>query len=212
MVRRWKYPRTLHLPGSPGVGDDDKVLESVSGFVGEDVVVTIKMDGENSSIYSDYSHARSVDGRSDSSRSYVKCLQGRVSGVLPVGYRLCAENLRVVHSIKYDDLEDYVQVFSVWDEDLCLSWSDTVEWCELLGVTMVPVLYAGVMLPVEELEGLFYDYCDEFGGQEGFVVRKSDSFLFGEFSDNVVKWVRAGHNQCGDNWRNNVQYNELRGL
>lgn len=42
-----KYPRTLHLPGSPGMTDDDKVIKSLAGFEGEEVVVTAKMDGEN---------------------------------------------------------------------------------------------------------------------------------------------------------------------
>lgn len=42
---RIKYPRTLHLPWSPGRGDDDKVLSE--GQVEE------KLDGENTPIYQD---------------------------------------------------------------------------------------------------------------------------------------------------------------
>lgn len=45
-VSRIKYPRTYHLPTSPGVTDDDRVLESYAGFEGQEIVVTEKMDGE----------------------------------------------------------------------------------------------------------------------------------------------------------------------
>lgn len=59
-----KYPRTYHLPYSPSKTDDDKTLSSDAHFADmEEVVVTIKMDGENCTVYNDGSiHARSLDG------------------------------------------------------------------------------------------------------------------------------------------------------
>ena len=41
-----KYPRTYHLPWSPGLTDDDRMLPSTSVFEGREVVITEKMDGE----------------------------------------------------------------------------------------------------------------------------------------------------------------------
>ena len=41
-----KYPRTSHLPWSLGSTDDDKMLQSVDHFIGQEVVVTVKLDGE----------------------------------------------------------------------------------------------------------------------------------------------------------------------
>ena len=69
-----KYGRTFHLPWSPGATDDDKVLDSVAHFVGHDVVVTEKMDGENTTVYpTGYTHARSVDSKkSHPSRDWLK--------------------------------------------------------------------------------------------------------------------------------------------
>lgn len=43
-----KYPRTFHLPWSLGATSDDKVLKNVDHFEGTCVVITEKMDGENS--------------------------------------------------------------------------------------------------------------------------------------------------------------------
>ena len=42
-----KYPRTYHLPFSPGTTKDDRVLKDCSNFFGKEVVVLTKMDGEN---------------------------------------------------------------------------------------------------------------------------------------------------------------------
>jgi len=42
-----KYPRTYHLPWSPGVNSDDRIIQDLSGVKGKEVIVTLKMDGEN---------------------------------------------------------------------------------------------------------------------------------------------------------------------
>lgn len=41
-----KYPRTPHLPHSPGSTNDDKIHKNVEFFDNKEVVVTLKMDGE----------------------------------------------------------------------------------------------------------------------------------------------------------------------
>lgn len=45
-VDKVKFPRTYHLPWSEGRSSDDKVLESLDSFIEQEVVVTVKMDGE----------------------------------------------------------------------------------------------------------------------------------------------------------------------
>jgi hypothetical protein len=42
-----KYPKTPHLPHSPGIKEDDRVLPDDSCFHGQEVVVSVKHDGEN---------------------------------------------------------------------------------------------------------------------------------------------------------------------
>jgi hypothetical protein len=46
-VKYYKYPRTYHLPWSPGVNDDDKVISDINIFRDHEVVITEKLDGEN---------------------------------------------------------------------------------------------------------------------------------------------------------------------
>ena len=54
-----KYPRTFHLPWSPGATSDDKMLDGIDHFFGCECVITEKLDGENTTIYyNGYFHAR----------------------------------------------------------------------------------------------------------------------------------------------------------
>ena len=197
---RIKYPRTMHLPWSPGMTDDDRMIDNMDGFHGQRVVVTAKMDGENTTLYRDYMHARSIEYESHPSRSWVRALHARVGRDIPEGWRICGENLFAKHSIKYDKLADYFQVFSVWDEgNVCLSWETTCEWAALFDLRTVPVLYQG---PWDEklVRGL---YTPTFGGDpcEGYVVRVAGDFRYREFRRKVAKYVRAGHVQTDKHWK-----------
>ena len=92
-VKYYKYPRTYHLPWSPGINDDDKVISNINIFRDHEVVITEKLDGENSSLYSDYIHARSIDGRHHWSRDWVKNFHSKICWEIPQGFRVCGENL-----------------------------------------------------------------------------------------------------------------------
>lgn len=186
-----KYPRSWHLPWSQGQTKDDRTLEDCSNFEGREVVVTSKMDGENTTIYKDYIHARSIDGRHHWSRDWVKNLQGRIGYEIPDGWRICGENLYAEHSIGYSDLESYFMVFSIWNENNeCLSWQETVDYCDILGLKTVPVLYAGVW--DEKLVRSLWTEKDR-ETHEGYVVRLARSYSYFEFNKSLAKFVRANH-------------------
>lgn len=102
-----KYPRTYHLPWSCSISNDDRILHDLSCFQNRRVIVTEKMDGENTTMYRDHIHARSVDSRNHPSRNWVKNLWGRLSHDIPSGWRICGENLFATHSISYSNLQSY---------------------------------------------------------------------------------------------------------
>lgn len=193
-----KYPRTYHLPWSPGMNDDDRMMESVAAFAGRRIIVTEKMDGENTTMYRDYIHARSVDGRSHPSRNRVKSFWASVCGEIPEGWRVCGENLYARHSIAYDDLPSYFEGFSIWtDKNVCLSWDETLEWFTLLGIEPVPVLFDGVY---EEFEALKDRMIIDTTRCEGYVLRVADEFAYHEFKRSVGKYVRRDHVQTVKHW------------
>jgi hypothetical protein len=205
-----KYPRTFHLPWSEGVHDDDKVMISLKGLEGQEVIVTLKMDGENTTMYRDYIHARSIQPKSHPSRDWVKNYHSEKKSDIPEGFRCCGENIYARHSIEYNNLESWFQLFSVWnDRNVCLSWDETLEWASLLGIKTVPVIYRG---PWNEtvIKKLFQptfnnDPC------EGYVVRVSRSFKYQEFRNVVGKFVRKDHVRTHGHWmRSRLEVNKLK--
>jgi hypothetical protein len=217
MSQYHKYPRTMHLPWSLGLGQDDKLVESLDRFVGREVVVTDKLDGECTSLYRDHYHARSLDSKHHPSRTWVKATWGNIRHDIPEGWRICGENVYALHSIHYHALPAYFLVFAVYDEkNACLSWDDAVAYAGILGLTTVPVLYRGVW--DEErvkacwtgrgfwTDGREGDYCgvcgrsSQWDEQEGYVVRLADAFPYDEHHLSVAKFVRKGHVQTDSHW------------
>lgn len=205
-----KYPRTYHLPFSPGLTKDDRQLLDTSHFDGKEVVVTVKMDGENTTLYNDYLHARSIDGRNHSSRNWIKNFHSKIAHDIPDGWRLCGENLFAKHSIHYRNLDSYFYLFSIWnDKNECLSWDETIEWAKLLGLVVVPVLYRGVW--DEDVVRGIHQPTFEGNTCEGFVVRLSNGFPYGAFRRSVAKYVRSGHVGTNNHWMfEKIQENELK--
>ena len=204
-VNHVKYPRTYHLPWSLGMHDDDRMMPSIEQFKDQRVIITEKLDGENTSMYNDHVHARSVDSRNHPSRNWVKNFWSSIAHDIPEGYRVCGENMFAEHSIHYDKLGTYFFGFSMWNQEMCLSWDDTLEWFKLLGIEPVPVIYDGIF--DESLTKLKFDE----NKQEGYVLRIADSFTLSGFRTSVGKVVRSDHIQTVKHWMHGreIVQNEL---
>lgn len=194
-----KYPRTYHLPWSEGVTSDDRTMEDPEKwFGGKEVIITEKMDGENTTLYHDYQHARSIDSGPHPSRGWMKNFHAQFSHSIPTGWRICGENLYARHTLPYEDLKSFFMVFSIWDDrNVCLSWDDTITYASALDLEMVPVLYRGLYskIAVENVQkGL------DLTRQEGYVVRIADEFQYGAFRHSVAKFVRRAHVGTAHNW------------
>jgi len=208
-----KYPRTLHLPFSPGFTKNDRVMSNVKKFEGRRVIVTVKLDGENTTCYRDHIHARSVNSGSHPSRDWVKNFWSSISYNIPEGWRICGENLWAKHSIHYQNLSSWLQIFSIWnDKNICLSWDETKEWADLLGIDIVPILYDGIW--DEDIIKTYGDLLEKgYDGDEceGYVVRIADAFPYGSFRKVVGKFVRKDHVRTHGHWmRSFVIKNKLR--
>lgn len=199
-AKNWvKYPRTYHHHSSPGLQSDDKVAPDLSALEGNEVVITEKMDGENTTLYADGYHARSLDSGYHPSRSWLAGFHAQISHLIPNGWRICGENLYARHSVCYDTLPSYFLAFSVWDDaNFCLPFDETAEFLSERGVEMAPVLARGTFS-----EGLISQTVQKLNtdDQEGFVIRPAAGFQFDAFSRSVIKWVRAGHVQSETHWR-----------
>lgn len=190
-----KYPRTYHLPYSPGSTNDDKFLESDEQFIGKEVVVTLKMDGENCNMTHDKIWARSVDSRDHVSRNWVQNMWNVMKYDIPEDMRICGESLYAKHAIYYTELPSFFMCFNIWQNGESLSWDDTVEMCELFGIEHVPVLYRGIY-DKKIIQEVATSKETIFGGErEGVVVRLPGTIKFSDWKASSGKYVRAGHVQ-----------------
>jgi hypothetical protein len=205
-----KYPRTYHLPSSPGLQNDDRRLPDVGVFSGRRVIATEKIDGEGATMTRDRTYPRSPDGRYHPSRDLMKAYHARRALHIPDLWRICGEYAHALHSVPYlrslgNALPDVFLGFAAFDaRNVMLSWDETLEVFEMLDVHPVPVLY----------DGPWHDrLVDEIAAsidptlQEGFVVRLADEIPYpdgigdqGRFFRTVAKWVRAGHVQTDEHW------------
>jgi hypothetical protein len=189
----------MHLPWSPGVTDDDKIMPDLSNFEGKVVIVTEKMDGENTTMYRDHIHARSIDSKGGEDRAWVKQFWSSFAHEIPDGWRICGENLWAEHSIHYKDLKSFFYGFSIWNEmNVCLNYDETLDWMYLLGITPMPTLYRGVW-DEKKIRALEKDL--KWEKNEGYIVRVYEAFPYSAFKKSVAKFVRKGHVQTTKHWR-----------
>ena len=207
-IQHCKYPRTAHVPWSPGATEDDVIIDTVDCFAGREVVVTEKMDGENTTMYKDHVHARSIDSRYHPSRTRVAALHAEIRYKLQDNQRICGENMFWVHSLVYTKLKAYFLMFNAWEDSTCLSWDDTKLLADKLGLTLVPELYRGTfdVDTIKELWG-----ADKWSTMEGYVVRVVEPFERDDFQQSVAKFVRKDHVQTDEHWlRSGGELNMLR--
>lgn len=206
-----KYPRTPHLPWSTGRTSDDRVLDSVLAFEGHEVVVTEKLDGENTTLYGDGTlHARSLDGVSHPSQSRARALAAGLAGRIPDGVRIVAEGLAAVHTIEYAEVP-VLAGFAAVSGGTFLGWDPTAALLADLGIEPVPLLWRGIW-DEDAVRGCFTGRSRYGGLQEGYVVRVADAFPEGEFGLRVAKFVRTGHVPGGSaHWASSWRSARVRG-
>lgn len=209
-IKRIKYHRTYHVHWSEGMQSDDKMNKDLSHFEGQLIVVTEKMDGECTSMYPDIKgmHARSTTGTTNWTRDWCKKLQMAIMQDIPEGYRFVGENMFGEHSIRYDDLESYFYLFSIWNEkNECLSWDETLEWTEILDLATPKEIYRGIYdesTLIELSKNIDTNIC------EGYVIRTLEGFHYVDSTKHIAKWVRKGHVQTDQHWLKNTKPNGLK--
>ncbi len=197
-----KYPRTPHLPFSPGGTNDDRRLVSSAHFVEKRVVILEKMDGANWCEERTACYSRSHSGRTKNpifDRAKAEWATRRWS--IDPGVSVFGEWLYCRHNISYISLPAFFILFGArWNENgEWYAW-DEVELTALeLGAPTVPKLWEGVIKSEQQLQGLVETFCAEpsacGGEREGVVVRVTGRIQVGEWEHSIAKWVRLDHVQ-----------------
>jgi len=206
-----KYPRTPHLPYSPGGTSDDRRISSVEAFLCTPVVLTEKLDGSNVCLEKEACFARShATAPNHPSFDAFKAFHASVKGQIGDGIQVFGEWVYAKHSISYSDLSAYFLTFGVRDlnKGLWASWEEVELWSETLGVPTVPVLAREPWLnrehKIRDLVETHSEMPSRLGGgpREGIVLRVAGEFKDEQFSTSVAKWVRKDHVQSDEHWKN----------
>jgi hypothetical protein len=201
-------------------------------FDGMEVVVTEKMDGENTTMYDNLIHARSIDSQNSNhpSRNMVKKMWGdNAYKITQENMRLCGENMYAEHSIKYTNLESYFYLFSVWFGDMCVPWKAIKVYAKQFEFAVPRVLYEGIY-DEEKIKSLYKTNTTINGNEEmvvdgniieGYVIRPVGCFWH-KFSDvkypfceSYAKFVRKNHVQTDEHWLrtwNKTKINKLKSV
>lgn len=203
-----KYPRTLHLPWSPGASSDDKIIEDVNALLGCPIVITEKLDGSNMAWTKQDVFARSHAGApAHPSFDAAKAMHAEIGWRLPSKFTFFGEWCYAVHSIEYDALPGYFFVFGIRDDphNYWLSWDEVAEMCEYNNLATVPVLerlYATKESGLRNVTKRLANEPSVYGPQkEGVVVRVADGFYDSHFPLAIAKMVRKNHVQTDDHWK-----------
>ena len=207
MVVSSKYPRTPHLPFSPGGTRDDRRLSDVASLIGVPVVITEKLDGSNLCLTREHVFARSHQAApAHPSFDAAKALHAQIRWMVPENMSIFGEWCYAVHSITYDAGVPFFSVFGVRDDttDTWLSWEEVEELAARLGVPTAPVLHKGTLMDERALRSLVEVLTSEksnYGAErEGVVVRIAEAFTTDGFPTSVAKWVRPDHVQDNEHW------------
>lgn len=204
-----KYPRTPHLPWSPGGTSDDKKIKSIDYFLDKNIIIPEKMDGSNVCLQSNNCFARSHSSQPNHpSFDAFKSLHSQVKHLIPDNLQIFGEWLFAKHSIYYDNLPSWLMIFGVRDlkNKTWASWEEVALWGQELKVATVPLLFEGAAPDKEDkLINLINNFTDQKSSlgeaREGIVIRLSGSFSDIDFSKSIAKWVRKDHVQTDDHWK-----------
>lgn len=202
-----KYPKTPYLNFSPSYQGGDRYIATKS-LLHKPLAVTVKKDGSCVTLSRDTCGARNGHEADHPSFNMLKARHAALKDRIPEGIQLFGEWLFAKHSIHYTGklaLRDYLEVFAVYDQrqQLFLGQDDVQILCDDLDLAMVArlavVSYAHEWQLIDSISRLAEGAIAD--GEEGVVVKSMYPYHYGQFADNVAKYVRNGHIQTDEHWR-----------
>ena len=189
-------------------------MEDPTALAGRDIVVTEKLDGDNTLIFQGGVYGRTGAGAGPWAGLVKKHHAWKLAGT---DLSLYGENLYPVHTIRYDPMppEETFRAFALRRPDGSFEpFRALEELCTALDIPTVPILFRGRRQSTQELDQLIHRAHAEpslLGGErEGVVVRAAGEMSAQDFPRMACKSVRLGHVQAETHWRRNWRPCRLR--
>ena len=202
-----RYPRTPYLPWSPG-GESGRLVIDPQDLANRKIVVTEKLDGQNTLLLNGKARTRSLHGQSAPWLAMVRKHHAWKTLEFP-DVEFYGEDLYGVHAVEYWPVreEETFRLFAVRENGVWLSWDEVTRWGEKLEVRTVPLDLRSVLSESElrEYTTLRTTGPSALGPErEGCVVRLADSFTDAYFARSIAKSVRPRHVQPdSEHWTRN---------
>jgi hypothetical protein len=212
-----KYPRTYHCEWTMSTDSDDRIAKNINNLLDREIVITEKIDGENTSESEIGIFARSrIAPTKNPWSSWMKPKWEMIKNDLKsFDLELCGENMYAEHSILYSGINEHLYIFGARNtkHDVFLSWEETEYFAEMFDFKTVPVLFKGKMNSVIDIKNwslneiktpsILNDSNFWITPKEGFVYRIADEFPNDMFFNSVFKMVRKGHVKTDEHWSRN---------
>jgi RNA ligase len=205
-----KYPRTFHFHFSPGATNDDRIAPDFDNLVGKPIVITEKLDGENTCLNHKGVFARSHSAPTRNPWAGYLWQHWDMLNQSLGEIEIFGESLFAIHSLTYTGLDSHFYVFAIRQGELWLDWEEVKMYAGLVDFPTVPVLFEGILPTAQALQKLIDELVqmpsslsDENIGltpREGIVARVQASFSNDAFPASVLKWVRENHVQTDEHW------------
>ena len=189
-------------------------MEDPQALADREIVVTEKLDGDNTLIFQGEVYDRSGARAGPWAGLVKKHHAWKLAGT---GLSLYGENLHPVHAIEYAPMApgETFRAFALRRLDGTFeSFQALEDLCSSLDIPTVPVLFRGRRNSAAELDQLIHRAHTEpslLGGErEGVVVRVSGEIRTPDFPRMACKSVRLGHVQAEEHWRRNWKPCRLR--
>ena len=197
--RTMVYPKTPYFSFSSNFDNDDIVSKNLENFLGKQLVITEKIDGSNIKLeWNGRCYETFTRGGNPTKGHFFSYLKRLIYTLPPIekNYSIFCEYVAFAHNIDYKEIPNILYIISVFDKSTqqFLSWDDTRNISNYLGLPTVPELFIGIINSTDELKGI----CLSFQGKseispsaskEGVVVRLYNSFHIKDFPISVAKCV-----------------------
>lgn len=217
-TRDTKFHKIWHIFESPGMTNGDKKLDKDwfdRFFLGKEIVITEKLDGENTSFTNQGVFARSNIPTDSPWSVNLRVDFPYIKNLLSDNEIVFGENLYGIHSITYNKLPCYWHMFACYDTNtkIWYSWDDVELMSSILDRPTVPVLFRGILNSKKEVLDLINEFMSQpstYGVEkEGVVIRLASEIPDDKFTESIVKYVRPNHVQTPSHWTTNWKQAEL---
>ncbi len=199
-----KYPRSMHVPFSPGSTSDDKIASysEFDLFLGRRIIITEKLDGSNVCLTNSNVYSRSHSGP-PGHKSFDPLIKfhSENKAKIPENISLFGEWAYAVHSINYLMLQHHLNLFGVRNDitGKWAAWDEVTMWADEIGVAHVPMILDGCFAKREILKNVIRglsQLSSVYGPErEGLVIRTFEGPNVNDKNqlEGLQKWVRANH-------------------